>query len=679
MSTLLGDDSHLSQHDDLQNAEDSQSEIDTVEHFVHQKDRSTSRPTKHSARLDGEFDPEELIFLESLFPELTDFQFVGSGGFGTVFSASQVHMNRRVAVKLAYAQLALNKDFVQRFQQQSRVQAYVMHPNIVTIFDAGIRNGRPYLIMEYVPNGTLRKRLLLRTLSCREALSMLQQVCNAMDCAHRANLIHGDIKPENILIDQYGQVKVSDFGLARIVGELGARVHGFRNDYAGATASYKAPELCSRPWITDSRADLYSAIVIFYEAMMDELPRGAFEAPSSTIRMVRPLRKQVDTLVFRGLHVNPNRRFQTALELTNSILAIMEDSRITQRVSLKRRFNKEERAKVWLIAGFLLMSLQVAVVGFFYLRSSRKLDSQRAFTAQALLTAKQKEGALVAVETELKKNNDKQKQRMSLVDPNEVNAIIQFSDRGACWLNSDFAEKDLSRYERLMINQILSEMHEAYLRIELANTTQDVRSDETIVSTVRLNYDQLNELEGRLWTRIDAIVPVAKQKFLRDTLPLYVDCNTLVTEMPGKLDSKSIEFGRLITTDPGMNLDSLNKSHSRSARRLFPSKLRYPQLFGWSAEDLPIRITIRRNGMWFAWSIEQSDHKTLPSNGSRRQPTETFRIVDKGESPTIPSGLRRFWWDPATGTGKPLTEINEKLEPDVGNLGSPDSTNATGH
>ena len=679
MNTLQKKHSQLSHYDLLENMEDSQFEFDTVENVVQPKERPASRPVKHSARLKGEFDPEELKFLESSFSELMDFQFIGIGGFGTVFSASQVQTNRRVVVKLAYAQLASNERFVKRFQQHARAQAYVMHPNIVTIFDAGIRNGRPYIIMEYVSNGTLRDRISLRTLSCREALLMLQQVCNAIDCAHRSNLIHGDIKPENILIDQYGQVKLSDFGLTRIVEDLSTTVLGFRNDYAGGTASYVAPELRSRPWDLDSRADLYSAIVVFYEAMMDELPRGAFEAPSSTIRLVRPLRKQVDAIVFRGLHLNPNRRFQTAIELTNKISAIMQDSRITQRVSMKRLFNKEERAKVWLIAAFLLMTLQAAVVGFFYLRSSRKLDNQRAFTAQALLTAKQKEGALAAAERELKKNNDKQKQRLSLVDPNEINAIIQFSDRGACWLNSDFAETDLSRRERLAINQLLSEMHQAYLRIELENTTQEVRSDETIVSTVRLNHDQLNELEGRFWSGIDAIVPAPKQKFLRDTLPLYVDSNTLVTEMPGKLDSKSIESGRLITTDPGANLDGINKSYSRSAKRLFPSKLRYPQLFGWSAEDLPIRISIRRNGTWFAWSIEQSDHKTLRIDGSRRQLADTFRIVDKGESPTIPAGLRRFWWDPAVGTGNLVTEINQKLEPDAGNLSPPDSMTSVGH
>ena len=636
--------------------EDSQFEFDTVANVVQAKVRPTSQPMKQSARQVDEFDREELRFLEASFPELTDFQFLGSGGFGTVFSASQRQTNRRVAVKLAYAQLASNERFVERFQQQSRAQAYVMHTNIVTIFDAGIRNSRPYIIMEYVSNGTLRKRMSHRTLSCREALWMLQQVCHAIECAHRSNLIHGDIKPENILIDQYGQVKVSDFGLTRIVEDLGTTVLGHRNDHVGGPASYTAPELRRRPWALDSRADLYSAIVVFYEAMMDELPRGAFEAPSSTIRMVRPLRKQVDTIVFRGLHLNPNRRFQTALELTSKISSILEDSRITQRVSMKRLFNKDERTTTWLIAAFLLMSLQAAIVGFFYLRNSRKLDNQRAFTAQALLTAKQKEGALLAVETELKKTNDRQKQRMSFVDPNEVNAIVQFSDRGACWLNSDFAENDLSRHERLMINQILSEMHQAYLRIELANTTQDVRPDETIVSTVRLNHDQLNELERRLWSGIDAIVPVAKQKFLRDNLPVYVDCNTLVTEMPGKLDSKSIEAGRLITTDPGANLDGINKPYSRSARRLFQSKLRYPQLFGWSAEDLPIRISIRRNGTWFAWSIEQLDQKTMRIDGSRRQPAETFRVIDKGESPTIPAGLRRFWWDPSTSNDKPIPE-----------------------
>ncbi len=679
MNTLLGNSNELSQYDGFQNMEDSQSEFDTVENVTEWKERPTNTPVKHSARCDSDRDRDELKFLESSFPELTGFQFLGRGGFGTVFSANHVHMNRRVAVKLAHEHLALNSRFVERFQQQCRATAYVIHPNIVTIFDAGIRNERPYLIMEYAANGTLRDRISQRTLTCREALLVLRQLCDALECAHGGNLTHRDIKPENILIDQHGHVKLSDFGLSIITKDLDITNQRGADHNTEGTTSYTAPELRNKPSVVDSRADLYSAIVVFYEAMMDDLPRGGFEAPSSTLRLVRPLRKQVDTIVFRGLHFNPNRRFQTAFELKKHVVAIMEDSRITQRVSIKRFVNKEERAKVWLIAAFLLMTLQTAVVGFFYLRNSRKLDDQRAFAAQALLTAKQKEGALAAAEAELKKVNEKQKQRMSLVDPNEVNSIVQFSDQGACWLNSDFAEKDLSRYDRLTINQVLSEMHQAYLRLELANTTQEVRPDETIVSTVRLNPDQLNELEGRFWSEIDSVVPVATQKFLRDTLPLYVDCNTLVTEMPGKLDSKSIESGRLITTDPGVSLDLINKTQSRSMRRVFPSKLRYPQLFGWSAEDLPIRISIKRKGMWFAWSIEQSDQKTVRVNGSWRLPAENFRIVDKGESPTIPAGLRRFWWDPSTGPGRRSSGINQTLELDAGNLSSPISMNSSMH
>ncbi len=637
------------------------------------------RYSRQSVRVEDYCDPEDLRFLKSSFPELVDFQYLGRGGFGAVFSANQSHMNRRVAVKLLHADLALKKGFVERFQHEAQSQACVAHPNIVTVFDAGIRSDRPYIIMEYVSGGTLRNRISLQPFSSREALLMLQQLCDALECSHGANLIHRDIKPENILIDHHGNLKLSDFGLARIVSEVHETEKCVDHYYAGGTMNYMAPELMSRPWAADARSDLYAVIVVFYEAMMGEIPRGSFEAPSSRSRMIRPLRKQVDTIVFRGLQSNPNRRFQTAIELRNQVDAIINDPRLSKRVSMKWLSNKGEWQKYWLVAAMGIMLMQMAFTGYYYVRSVRKLDRQRAFTSQAMIAAKQKEDALVVVEAELKKIKSQQEQRMSLVDPNEFNAIVKFSDDTA-WLNRDFGARELSVNERLAIDRILSEMRQEYLRLELANTMQEVRPDDTIVSTVRMKGECLDELEERLWSRIDAVVPINTQKFLRDALPLFVDCTSLVTEMPGKVDSRRMEFGKLITTDFSLNLDGANKSKLQG-KRLFPSKLRYPQLFGWSPEDMPIRISVRRKGMWFAWGIEQSVRKKAASDEGREQAVEaleTFRVVDYGESPIIPAGLRRFWWDPLTSVDKPDRSVKQASESQIVSLRSSGSVNQSG-
>ena len=637
------------------------------------------RYSKQSVRFEEGCDPEDLKFLESSFPELADFQYLGRGGFGAVFSANQSHMNRRVAVKLLHADLALKKGFVERFQQEAQAQACVAHPNIVTVFDAGIRNERPYIIMEYVSNGTLRDRISCQPFSSREALLMLQQLCDALECSHGASLIHRDIKPENILIDHHGNLKLSDFGLARIVSEMQETEKCNDHYYAGGTMNYMAPELMGRPWSADARSDLYAVIVVFYEAMMGEIPRGSFEAPSSRSRLIRPLRKQVDTIVFRGLQSNPNRRFQTAIELRNQVDAIIADPRLTKRISMKWSLNKEESRKYWLVAAMGIMLMQMAFTGYYYIRSIRKLDRQRAFTSQAMASAKQKEDALVAVEAELKKLKNQQEQRMSLVDPNEFNAIVKFSDDSA-WLNRDFGAKELSIVDRLAIDRILSEMRREYLRIELASTMQEVRSDETIVSTVRMKHEFLDQLEEQLWSRIDAVVPVATQKLLRDTLPLFVDCTSLVTEMPGKTDSKRLEFGKLITTDLSVSLDGVSKLRSQ-AKRLFPSKLRYPQLFGWSPEDMPIRISVRRKGMWFAWGIEQSVRNKMTGEGVRghtAEALETFRVVDYGESPILPAGLRRFWWDPLTAVEKPVKPVEQHSSPEIVSLRGPGAMDPRG-
>ena len=676
LNTLLGDVRQLNQQDVLQNRDQDQLELDKTNEPVGRKHPHFNRYMKQSVKYGEDCDPEDLKFLESSFPELADFQFLGRGGFGSVFSASQSHMNRRVAVKLLHADLALKSGFVERFQHEAQAQACVAHPNIVTVFYAGIRNDRPYIIMEYVSNGTLRNRISFQPFSSREALLMLQQLCDALECSHGSKLIHRDIKPENILIDHHGNLKLSDFGLARIVSEVQESDKNIDHYYAGGTMNYMAPELMSRPWAADARTDLYSVIVVFYEAMMGEIPRGSFEAPSSKSRMIRQLRKQVDHIVFRGLQSNPNRRFQSAIELRNQVDAIVDDPRLTKRVSMKWLSNHDERRKYWMVAAMGIMFMQMALTGYYYVRSVRKLDRQRAYTNQAMISAKQKEEALVAVEAELKKIKNQQEQRTSLVDPNEFNAIVKLSDDSA-WLNRDFGVKDLSTDERLTIDRILSEMRQEYLQIELANTTQEVRPDETIVSTVRINCESLDELEERLWSKIDTVVPVATQKLLRDTLPLFVDCTSLVTEMPGKTDSKRLEFGKLITTDPSVNFDGANKSKSQ-VNRLFPSKLRYPQLFGWSPEDMPIRISIRRKGMWFAWGIEQAVHSKATNGGNLQQTAETFRIVDYGESPIIPSGLRRFWWDPVTSSDRPARTVKQNPRSEIVSLRSPNSADLPG-
>ena len=573
-------------------------------------------------------------------------------------------MNRRVVVKLLHAQLALDERFVERFQQEARAQASVTHPNIVTVFDAGILNQRPYIVMEYIANGTLRKHISTRLFTSREALLLLHQLSQALERSHSEGLVHRDIKPENILIDQHGNLKLSDFGLARMMEELCRVDDGFSKYYEGGFTEYLSPEQQAKPWVVDARADIYSAIVVFYEAMMGELPRGSFTAPSSRSRLVRPLRKQLDTIVFRGLQSNPSRRFQSASELRDQVEAVIDDPRMAKRISVKWFESKEERRLAWLALALFLMFLQTAGVGYLYVRGIRRLDKQKIITNRALVEVKQKEEALAAAETELKRIKEHQAQGMSLVDPNEVNAILQFSDSSA-WLHRDFGANHLPKDERLAINRILTELHQDYLHTELANTTQEVRPDETIVSTIRMNDTHLKKLEQRLWLEIDAAASLESQRFLRDTLPLFVDCTTLVTEMPGKLDSKRSGDGKLITTAYFARLGDENKPRYRDVMRLFPSKLRYPQLFGWSPDDLPIRISIRRRGMWFAWSIEQSIRKSTPLDGSLRQATETFRIVDSGESPAIPAGLRRFWWDPLIGTDKSPTIVKKDLTADV--------------
>ena len=143
---------------------------------------------------------------------------LGSGGMSHVYQARDTILNRKVAVKILRSDLAEDKDFVRRFQVEAQAVASLSHPNIVSIYDVGQENGLPYLVMEYVEGLTLREIIQKDgPLSPAETVNLGVQVCAALAHAHEKGIIHRDIKSHNILVTPGGRVKVTDFGLARVM------------------------------------------------------------------------------------------------------------------------------------------------------------------------------------------------------------------------------------------------------------------------------------------------------------------------------------------------------------------------------------------------------------------------------------------------------------------------------
>src|SRR5262245_17354564 len=268
--------------------------------------------------------PEELA---ADFPDLEILQFVGRGGMGMVYKARQKQLNRIVALKILSPGIARDPAFAERFLREARVMALLTQQHIVTVYDYGTRPPTEssdrdvplyYFLMEFVDGLTLRQLLDAGQLTPTQAFAIVPQICEALQYAHDKGVVHRDIKPENILMDRGGNVKIADFGLAKL---MGLQSHDLTISTTGqvlGTLHYMAPEQMERPMEVDHRADIYSLGVVFYQMLTGELPLGHFAPPSRKALVDARL----DEVVLRALEKEPARRFQQASALQNQVESI---------------------------------------------------------------------------------------------------------------------------------------------------------------------------------------------------------------------------------------------------------------------------------------------------------------------------------------------------------------------
>jgi tRNA A-37 threonylcarbamoyl transferase component Bud32 len=264
----------------------------------------------------GKFDPPSPEKLAESFPQLEIVELIGQGGMGAVYKARQPKHDRTVALKILAPQLVQDPAFAERFSREARTLAKLSHPNIVGIHDFGEADGLYYFVMEYVDGAALREVMQSGRLSAADALGLVPQLCDALQFAHEAGVVHRDIKPENILLDHAGNVKIADFGLAKLIAP--DRLEGVSLTLSGAvmgTPAYMAPEQIEHPLDVDHRADIYAVGVVFYEMLTGELPLGRFDPPSSKVE----LDIRLDQVVLRALAKERTRRYQKAREVTDDL------------------------------------------------------------------------------------------------------------------------------------------------------------------------------------------------------------------------------------------------------------------------------------------------------------------------------------------------------------------------
>src|SRR5918998_4403793 len=202
---------------------------------------------------------------------------LGVGGQGAVYKATDTKLGRAVVIKVIPPELSAKEANLKRFEREARLASSLDHPNICTIFDLDEQDGMHFIAMQYVEGKNVRQLVAGRPLSLESALSIALQVADALAAAHSRGIIHRDIKAGNVMVTPNGQVKVLDFGLAKLLDEDAARTSGIHHTEITevgipyGTATYAAPEQ-ARGDRVDARADIFSTGVLLYEMLTGTWP-----------------------------------------------------------------------------------------------------------------------------------------------------------------------------------------------------------------------------------------------------------------------------------------------------------------------------------------------------------------------------------------------------------------------
>ena len=266
-----------------------------------------------------------------LFPRYEIFRMLGRGGMGAVYEGRDRELKRKVAIKLLPPELASQPGFSERFRREARTLALMEHPHIVRIHDAGTSpNGHLFFVMEFVPGTDLRELLTRaqsrhgKLLPRQSIIEILCQICAALSSAHAQGIVHRDIKPANVLIDQNGQVKLADFGLARPLDQPedseGTTAKREDSDHLNfitrtgqimGTREYMAPEILDgKP--SDHRADIFAIGALLFEMLTGHPPKLS--------ETCLPLQdKRLQAIVQRALLADPQKRFSSAREMSQAL------------------------------------------------------------------------------------------------------------------------------------------------------------------------------------------------------------------------------------------------------------------------------------------------------------------------------------------------------------------------
>jgi len=300
-------------------------------------------------------------------------EIVGTGGMSVVYRAWDLKNDREVAVKVLRLEYLTDADFVRQFNREAQAASQMSHPNIVNMYDVGQDGDTRYLVMEYVKGITLKDMIRQNgQLNPQRAVQMTLKILAAIDHAHRNHIVHRDIKPQNILVDSEGRVKVADFGIARVVDSAS---NTGRGNVLGSV-HYFSPEQ-ARGAVADAKSDLYSVGVVLYEMVTGRVPfdgetpmaialKHIHDKPAPPSTYNPEVSKALDEVILKALEKDTGARYQTAAEMATDLKRALKMPMGGFLRRAPEKTARERGPRRWtsrLLVGVVAVALAVALMG----------------------------------------------------------------------------------------------------------------------------------------------------------------------------------------------------------------------------------------------------------------------------------------------------------------------------
>ncbi|MCK5650262.1 MAG: serine/threonine protein kinase, partial [Gemmatimonadetes bacterium] len=318
---------------------------------------------------------------------------IGQGGMGEVFLADDTSLHRKVALKFLPPALADSPEFRERFLVEAQAAAALSHPNICVIHEVGEAEGRPFIAMEYVEGETLRQKIRAESLGTEDVVTIMTQVAAGLEEAHEKGIIHRDIKSSNIMVTGSGQVKILDFGLAKVRG--GPTLTKAQTTLG--TVAYMSPEQAAGDEV-DHRTDLWSAGVVLYEMLTGEVPFPGDretvviyhilnESPKPIKDSEHPVPTELQRVVARALKKSPEARYASAGEVLADLGKYEEALRAeaSGAINLRWFLSRLRRPRVAIPTSLAVITLILLGVWFFQRRADIRWAREEALPEIARL------------------------------------------------------------------------------------------------------------------------------------------------------------------------------------------------------------------------------------------------------------------------------------------------------